>query len=291
MRERTPSLRYAWVSAASTVWTERTSVSATSRFVRPAATSSATRRSAGVSSPDEGARPPIRPSSSCAFRCPQRRAERLEARQRLPRASRGPPGAAGRGAARCPEPAACARARTGARGASRRARARPAPPRARRAPRAAGRGSGRGAERVEQRLGLIRPTEHGQGLDRVGQAAHLARRADPGGHQRVGQRPQVPIGGLRVADGELEEAERPDRRLAAAGERLLRTAGERQRTLGGVARGLDVAAPRRHHRALGQRRRLRRPVAAFEAPARGPRRPAARRRPSRPRGTRSARGG
>ncbi len=67
-RERTPSFPYTRERCPSTVLVLRNRAAATSRFVRPAATSSATRRSTGVSSPDDGARPPIRASSASA-RC------------------------------------------------------------------------------------------------------------------------------------------------------------------------------------------------------------------------------
>ena len=64
-----------------TVRSPRKSAAATSRFVRPSATSTATRRSAAVS-PSSRVRPPIRPSSSRASLDPGRRSELLEAGER-----------------------------------------------------------------------------------------------------------------------------------------------------------------------------------------------------------------
>ena len=64
-----------------TVRSPRNSAAATSRFVRPSATSAATRRSAGVS-PSSRVRPPIRPSSARARSTQRGRAELLEAVER-----------------------------------------------------------------------------------------------------------------------------------------------------------------------------------------------------------------
>src|SRR6185436_6939967 len=65
VRERTPSFAYTCVRWLATVRSERKSVEATSAFVRPFATRSATRCSAGVR-PSARVRPPIAPSSSRA---------------------------------------------------------------------------------------------------------------------------------------------------------------------------------------------------------------------------------
>ena len=63
-RERIAELAVDPVSAVSTECSVRNSAAATSRLRRPSATSRAIRRSASVSSPREGARPPMRASSA-----------------------------------------------------------------------------------------------------------------------------------------------------------------------------------------------------------------------------------
>ena len=100
-----------WVRWLATVRSPRNSAAATSRFVRPSATSAATRRSAAVS-PSSRVRPPIRPSSARpGSPSPRRRAPRtLPAR---PRSPRGPAASAARAAGRCRARAARARGRKG----------------------------------------------------------------------------------------------------------------------------------------------------------------------------------
>ena len=72
-----------------TVRSPRNSAAATSRFVRPSATRSATRRSAAVS-PSSRVRPPMRPELGARPLDPAGRPELLEAGERRARSPRGP---------------------------------------------------------------------------------------------------------------------------------------------------------------------------------------------------------
>ena len=82
VRERTPSLWKIRDRFASTVFTEMSRTSATSRFFFPSPTSWAIRCSVGVSWLDGSTAPPTRARSSRAL-CPQRRTERLKETKRL----------------------------------------------------------------------------------------------------------------------------------------------------------------------------------------------------------------
>ena len=88
-----------WVRWLATVRSPRNSAAATSRFVRPSATRTATRRSAAVS-PSSRVRPPMLPSSPRAF-SPRWRRRAARSRRALPRSPRGPGASAARAAGRC----------------------------------------------------------------------------------------------------------------------------------------------------------------------------------------------
>ena len=108
VRERMPSLRYARVNAPSTVCSVTKSAAATSRFVRPSATSAAIRCSASVSSSRDGRAAADPRQLGSGLVGPERRADPLEARERVlerprarPRAA-SPAAASGRASRRWP---------------------------------------------------------------------------------------------------------------------------------------------------------------------------------------------
>ena len=97
-----------------TVRSPRNSAAATSRFVRPSATSAATRRSAAVS-PSSRVRPPMRPELAARPLDPGRRSELLERRRAPLRSPRGPRASAVRASGRRRARAARGPGRTGRR--------------------------------------------------------------------------------------------------------------------------------------------------------------------------------
>ena len=234
----------------------RKSAAATSAFVRPVATRSATRRSAGVR-PSMRVRPPMRPSSSPrplrpAGRRRSPRSRRTPPRSpRAPAASAAPAGARRRArAARAPRPngsptpraADCLSERerlvdVAARGGDETA----APRRVRERP-IRGRVAGRRLPRVEPADGVVDEAELEQRLDLLGSPpAHVGSRP-VGGVAAIRSALREPLHGrLGVPAPELHD---PERRGGAA--ELRRRAARRagQISLGELARPREVAAVR-----------------------------------------------
>ena len=249
MRERWPS----------TVFGETKSRPATCLVWSPWATSSATRRSVGVSAPEEGGRPPTRPSSARGALGPHPRADRLEAAAgRLERA-RAPRPSAASGAARTRRRAGCAPARAGS-GRRRAARARsrsaatapstspraPASsPRQRAAAASADRRSSRRAFPSNQPSSSSAAARSPRAISASTWSGHDARRARLGdllGAQEVHERAERADHLRRPADRQLEQAERGTGEVL--GRAAVRAGRDRQRALGALAAGVDVARDR-----------------------------------------------